>query len=471
MENTGTKYNDTVVKGFAISALVWGAAAMLFGVTAAFEMVFPAVNMDLPYITFGRLRPLHTNAAIFGFALSIVFAGVYHSLQRLLRVRIFSDALAMINLVLYNLIIVLAALTLMGGFTQGKEYAELEWPIDILVAVMWVIFMINFFGTIAVRKEKQMFVAIWFYMATVITVPILYIVNNLALPVGLLKSYSIYSGTFDAAIQWWYGHNAVAFVLTTPFLGIMYYYFPKHIHQPVYSHRLSIVHFWSLIFIYIWAGPHHLLYTALPDWAQSLGTAFSVMLILPSWGGMLNGFLTLTQAKEKVTNDATLKFFLVAITFYGMSTFEGPMMAVKSINSLSHYTDWTIAHVHAGAIGWVGFMGIAMLYYMVPRLWNKKLYSEGLANTHFWLGTIGILLYVVSMWSSGITEGAMWRAVDSETGRLVYQDWVAITEVLWPFRLVRALGGTLYLTGFLIMIFNLVKTMNSSVPHQERAAA
>ncbi|MCB1309553.1 MAG: cbb3-type cytochrome c oxidase subunit I, partial [Leptospiraceae bacterium] len=350
------EYNDRVVKGFAISAMVWGAAAMTVGVLIAFQLVFPALNLELPWTSFGRLRPLHTNAAIFGFALSIVFASVYHSMQRVLRTRLFSDSLATIHLVLYNLIIVLAALSLVMGFNQAKEYAELEWPIDILVAVMWVIFTINFFGTIAKRREKQMYVAIWFYMATVITVPILYIVNNLAIPVDLTKSYSLFAGVHDANIQWWYGHNAVAFVLTTPFLGIMYYYFPKHINQPVYSHRLSIVHFWSLIFIYIWAGPHHLLYSPLPDWAQSLGTVFSIMLILPSWGGMLNGFLTLTQAKERVQTDALVKFFLVAITFYGMSTFEGPMMSIKSINSLSHFDDWTIGHVHGGALGWVGFM-------------------------------------------------------------------------------------------------------------------
>ncbi|MBI3395633.1 MAG: cbb3-type cytochrome c oxidase subunit I [Spirochaetia bacterium] len=379
-------YNDRVVKGFLISSLVWGVAGMLAGLLAAHQLVFPVLNLDLPYTSFGRIRPLHTNAVIFGFALSIVFAGVYHSLQRLLRVRLWSDKLAMLHLVLYNI----------------------------------------------TRKEKQLYVAIWFFMATVITVPILFLVNNAAIPVGLFKSYSVYSGVYDANVQWWYGHNAVAFVLTTPFLGIMYYYFPKHINQPVFSHRLSIVHFWSLIFIYIWAGPHHLLYSPLPDWAQSLGTAFSIMLILPSWGGMLNGFLTLTQAKEKIQTDATLKMFLVAITFYGMSTFEGPMMAVKSVNSLSHYTDWTIGHVHSGALGWVGFMSMAMMYYMVPRLWGRKLYSEKLANTHFWLGTLGILLYVVSMWTSGITEGAMWRAINPETGELQYQNWITISELLWP---------------------------------------
>lgn len=462
MEHSEIKYNDGVVKGFVYSAMVWGTAAFLFGTTAAFQMVFPDLNFDLPYLSFGRMRPLHTNAAIFGFALSIVYAGVYHSSQRLLRTRLYSDFLSMLHLVLYNIAIASAVVTLLMGYTQGKEYAELEWPLDIAVVVVAVVFLVNFFGTIAIRKERQMYVAIWFYMATVIAVPILYVFNNLALPAGLFKSYSIYSGTFDAAIQWWYGHNAVAFVLTTPFLGLMYYYFPKHIHLPIYSHRLSIVHFWSLIFIYIWAGPHHLLYSPLPDWAQSLGSAFSIMLILPSWGGMLNGFLTLTRAKESITNDATLKMFLVAITFYGMSTFEGPMMSIKTVNSLSHFTDWTIGHVHSGTLGWVGFMSMAVLYYMVPRLWKRKLYSETLANLHFWLGTMGILLYVVSMWTSGITEGAMWRAVDPVSGKLLYPDWVAITESLWTFRLARAMGGGLYLTGFVIQVFNLVMTIRST---------
>ncbi|MDH5655846.1 MAG: cytochrome-c oxidase, cbb3-type subunit I [Spirochaetia bacterium] len=469
MEHNKGNYSNGVVKGFLISAVVWGVVGMLVGLIIAFQLVFPSLNLDLPWTSFGRLRPLHTNAIIFGFALSIVFAGVYHSMQRVLRTRLFSDTLAKIHLILYNTIIVLAAVTLLLGYSQAKEYAELEWPIDILVAVMWVIFTINFFGTLAIRKEKQMFVAIWFFMATVIAVPILYIVNNLAIPTGLFSSYSIFSGSFDANVQWWYGHNAVAFVLTTPFLGIMYYYFPKHIKLPLYSHRLSIVHFWSLVFIYIWAGPHHLLWSPVPDWAQSLGTAFSIMLILPSWGGMLNGFLTLTQAKEKVQTDATLKFFLVAITFYGMSTFEGPMMSLKSVNGLSHFTDWTIGHVHAGALGWVGFMSIAMLYYLVPRVWHTKLYSEKFANWHFWLGTLGILLYVVSMWVSGITEGLLWRAVDSSTGELLYKSWNYITDQLWAMRLVRALGGTLYLTGMILMGYNLYKTVQLSPSRTKQA--
>ena len=362
----------------------------------------------------------------------------------------------MLHLVLYNTAIVAAAVTLLLGYNQSKEYAELEWPVDLLIAVMWVIFMINFFGTIAIRREKQMYVAIWFYMASVITIPILFITNNLVVPAELWKSYSIFSGVFDANVQWWYGHNAVAFVLTTPFLGIMYYYFPKHINQPIYSHRLSIVHFWSLIFIYIWAGPHHLLYSPLPDWAQSLGAAFSIMLILPSWGGMLNGFLTLTQAKEKIQTDATVKFFLVAITFYGMSTFEGPMMSIKTINSLSHFNDWTIGHVHSGTLGWVGFMSFAMLYYLIPQMAGRPLYSEKLANVHFWIGTLGILIYIISMWISGITEGAMWRAV-TESGFLEYPNWIQITERLHPYRLLRAIGGTMYLLGLFLMIYNFVK--------------
>lgn len=460
MNEIQTKYNDVVVKWFIISAVVWGITAMLVGVLIAFQLVYPSLNFEFAYTSFGRLRPLHTNAAIFGFALSAVFAAIYYSMQRVLRTRLFSDKLAMLHLILYNLTIVGAAVTLVLGYSQSKEYAELEWPLDILIAVWWVIFAVNFFGTIAIRKEKQMYVAIWFYMATVITVPILFIGNNVALPVGLFKSYSLYSGVFDANVQWWYGHNAVAFVLTTPFLGLMYYYFPKHINQPVYSHKLSIVHFWSLIFIYLWAGPHHLLYSPLPDWAQSLGTAFSIMLILPSWGGMLNGFLTLTQAKEKVQTDAIVKFFLVGITFYGMSTFEGPLMSIKTINSLSHFNDWTIGHVHSGTLGWVGFMSIAMIYFLVPKIWNKKLYSEKLANAHFWLGTIGILVYVVSMWIAGVTEGAMWRAVD-ETGRLAYPNWIRITELLEPYRLARAIGGTMYLAGMIMMAYNLIKTVKS----------
>ncbi|MCB1193059.1 MAG: cytochrome-c oxidase, cbb3-type subunit I [Leptospiraceae bacterium] len=458
-QDTG-HYNDFIVKGFLISSLIWGIASMLIGVIIAFQLVFPELNF-LPYFSFGRLRPLHTNAAIFGFALSIIFTTAYHSVQRLLRVRIWSDKLALVHLGLYNLTILLAAITLPLGFNQSKEYAELEWPLDILIVVWYVIFFINYLMTIIKREEKQLYVAIWFYIASFVTVPILFIVNNLALPVGLLKSFSVFSGVFDANIQWWYGHNAVAFVLTTPFLGLMYYYFPKHIKQPIYSHRLSIIHFWSLIFIYIWAGPHHLLYSPIPDWLQTTGMVFSIMLWMPSWGGMLNGFLTLTQAKEKIKTDATLKMMLVGITFYGMSTFEGPLLSIRSVSALGHNTDWIIGHVHGGTLGWVGMMSAAAIYYLTPRLWNTNLFSEKLANTHFWLGTLGILLYVVSMWASGITEGSLWRAIN-EKGFLEYPNWVEITKYLfWP-RLVRGLGGVMYLMGIILMVYNVVKTIGTA---------
>ncbi|MCE9502071.1 MAG: cytochrome-c oxidase, cbb3-type subunit I [Leptospira sp.] len=454
------KYNDSIVKGFVISSIVWGIASMLIGVWIAFQLVFPELNFNLPFFSFGRLRPLHTNAAIFGFALSIIFATAYHMVQRLCRVRIFSDKMAKIHLVLYNITIVLAAITLPLGFTQSKEYAELEWPLDILVVVWFLLFIINFFATIARREEKQLYVALWFYIASAVTIPILYLVNNLVIPVGLLKSYSVYSGVYDANIQWWYGHNAVAFVLTTPFLGLMYYYFPKHIKQPIYSHRLSIIHFWALIFLYIWAGPHHLLFTPLPDWLQTTGMIFSIMLWMPSWGGMLNGFLTLTQAKEKIKTDAIVKMMLVGITFYGMSTFEGPLLSIRAMSALAHNTDWIIGHVHSGTLGWVGMMSFAVIYYLVPRLWNTNLYSEKLANTHFWLATLGILLYIVSMWVSGISEGSMWRALD-EKGALVFKDWVEITGNLKLYRIFRGISGVMYLTGVFIMTYNVIKTIGT----------
>ncbi|EKR62879.1 cytochrome c oxidase, cbb3-type, subunit I [Leptospira weilii str. 2006001853] len=460
MGQTSTKYNDSIVKGFIVSALVWGVASMLVGVLAAFQMVYPELNFTR-YFTFGRIRPLHTNAAIFGFALSVIFATAYHLIQRLCRVRIWNDSLAKIHFVLYNLTIVLAAITLPLGLNQSKEYAELEWPLDLLIVVWFVIFLVNFLATIFTREEKQLYAAIWFYIASFVTIPILFIVNNLSVPVSLSKSYSIFSGVYDANIQWWYGHNAVAFVLTTPFLGLMYYYFPKHIKQPIYSHRLSIIHFWSLIFIYIWAGPHHLLNTPLPEWLQTTGMAFSIMLWMPSWGGMLNGFLTLTQAKEKIKTDAILKMMLVGITFYGMSTFEGPLLSIRSISALGHNTDWIIGHVHSGTLGWVGMMSFAAIYYLVPRMWNANLYSEKLANVHFWFATLGILLYIVSMWVSGITEGSMWRAIDSK-GFLQYPTWVQITEVLNPFRFARAVAGAIYLSGVFVMLYNVFKTIQSS---------
>ena len=460
MKSNNSEYNDFIVKGFIISGMIWGFASMLFGVLIAFQLVYPELNFDLPFLSFGRLRPLHTNAAIFGFALSIIFATAYHTVQRLCRRRIFSDSLANVHLVLYNLTIVLAALTLPLGYTQSKEYAELEWPLDILIVVWYLIFFGNYLLTVFKRNEDQLYVAIWFYIASFITVPLLYVVNNVSIPVDLMKSYSVYAGVFDANIQWWYGHNAVAFVLTTPFLGLMYYYFPKHIKEPVYSHRLSIIHFWSLIFIYIWAGPHHLLYSPVPEWLQTLGVIFSVMLWMPSWGGMINGFLTISQAKDKIKLDAVVKMMLAGITFYGMSTFEGPLLSIRAVSALGHNTDWIIGHVHSGTLGWVGFMCAAALYYLVPRLWNTNLYSEKLANVHFWFGTLGILLYVVSMWASGISEGSMWRAVN-ETGGLKYDNWVAITDILKPMRLARAIGGTLYFIGVVVMIYNLIKTMQS----------
>ncbi len=456
-----TGYNYAVVKAFIAAAVLYGIAAMAAGLLASLQIIYPVLNFSTPMTSFGRIRPFHTCTAIFGFSLSIVFAAIYHSMQRLQKTPLFSTRLAWIHFIIYNLTVIAADVSLLFGRTQGKEFAELEWPFDILIIVSWLIFAVNFFGTLSIRGEKQMFVSIWFYMASVIAFPILFIVNNLAVPAGFLKSYSIYSGVFDANVQWWYGHNLFAFILTVPFLGIMYYYFPKHIRQPIYSHRLSVVHFWSMIVIFIWTGPHHLIYSPLPDWLQTLGTAFSIMLILPCWGALVNGFLTLSQAREKIQTDAALKFFILAIVFYGMSTFEGPIMSIKTVNGFSHFTDWTIAHVHSGTMGWVGFISFAMLYYLVPVIWNRRLYSETLANVHFWFGIIGIMLYVVSMWSSGLTEGAMWRAFDP-SGHLQYPDWIMITEVLRPLRIGRAIGGSLYLAGFLFLIINLLLTVFSA---------
>ena len=468
------QYDNQIVRWWVIGAIVWGLAAMLGGVILAFQLVYPELNMGLPWISFGRLRPVHTNGAIFGFTLSIVFATFYYAIPRLLKTPMWSSKLSRVHFGLYTLTIVLAVVTLVSGITQSKEYAELEWPIDVLIAAWWVIMGLNVFMTIKNREEQHLYAAIWFFIATIVTIPILYIVNNLSIPASLWKSYSIYSGSTDANIQWWYGHNAVAFVLTTPILGMMYYYLPKHSRLPIFSHRISIIHFWSLIFIYIWAGPHHLLYQPIPDWAQTLGMVFSVSLIAPSWGGMLNAFLTLTQAKDKIRTDATLKFILVAMTFYGMSTFEGPMMAIRSVNMISHNTDWTIGHVHGGALGWVAGMMFVAMYYLVPRLWNTKLYSEKLAEVHFWMATVGVLVYMVSMWVSGITEGLMWRAVDS-TGALQYPDWIEIVRTLKPYRIARALGGTLFLSGFILMVYNLIQTIRRKgqgfVPVDLREAA
>lgn len=451
-------YDDDIVKKFLFATVLWGFVAFLLGILIATQMADWRFNFQIPWLTFGRLRPLHTNAAVFAFAGNAIFAGIYHSSQRLLKARLASDLLSKLHFWGWQLIIVSAALTLPFGYTSSKEYAELEWPIDIAITLVWVIFAVNFFWTIAKRKEQHIYVAIWFYIATIITVAVLHIVNSLALPVSFLKSYPIYAGVQDALVQWWYGHNAVAFFLTTPFLGLMYYYIPKAANRPVYSYRLSIVHFWSLVFIYIWAGPHHLLHTSLPNWAQTLGMVFSLMLWAPSWGGMINGLLTLRGAWDKLRTDPILKFLITAVTFYGMSTFEGPLLSIKSVNSLAHYTDWIIGHVHGGALGWNGFLTFGMLYFLVPKLWKTELHSKSLANTHFWLGTLGILLYMMSMWAAGITQGLMWRAVD-DTGKLLYPDFVETVMRIVPLYWVRILGGLSFLIGFLVMVYNLGKTI------------
>ncbi len=416
-------YDDDIVKKFILATLVWGGIAFLVGLLAAIELAYWPMNMNLQWLTFGRLRPLHTNAAIFAFAGNAIFAGIYHSSQRLLKTRMFSDTLSKIHFWGWQLIIVAAAITLPLGLSQAKEYAELEWPIDIAITLIWVVFAVNFFGTLARRRERHIYVALWFYIATIVTVAVLHIVNSIEIPVSLTQSYPVYAGIQDALVQWWYGHNAVAFFLTTPFLGLMYYYLPKAAEKPVYSYRLSIIHFWALVFIYIWAGPHHLLYTSLPDWAQTLGMIFSVMLWAPSWGGMINGLLTLRGAWHLLRTDPVIKFFVAALTFYGMATFEGPLLSIKSVSSLGHYTDWIIGHVHGGALGWNGFLTFAMFYYLVPRLWNTKLYSVKLATTHFWIGLTGIILYYTSMVASGITQGLMWRAIDSQ-GRVLYTAFI-----------------------------------------------
>jgi cytochrome c oxidase cbb3-type subunit I/II len=450
-------YDDAIVRSFLFATIVWGVVGMLVGLLAALELSHHPLNLDLPWLTFGRLRPLHTNAVIFAFAGNAIFAAVYYSTQRLLKARMMSDALSRFHFWGWQLIIVAAAVTLPLGYTQGKEYAELEWPIDLAIAVVWLAFAFNFFGTIARRRERHLYVAIWFYIATVVTITLLHVFNNLVVPAGWLRSYPVYAGVQDAFMQWWYGHNAVGFLLTTPFLGLMYYFLPKAAGRPVYSYRLSILHFWSLVFIYIWAGPHHLHYTALPSWASTLGMVFSVMLWMPSWGGMVNGLLTLRGAWNRVAEDPILKFFVVGVTFYGMSTFEGPLMSVKGVNALSHYTDWTIAHVHGGALGWVGFMTFGMLYWLAPRVFQRELFSKGLATLHFWIALVGILLYIVSIWTAGITQGLMWRAFD-EDGRLAYPDFVETVLRLMPMYWVRVAGGSLYLLGAILCLANLLLT-------------
>jgi cytochrome c oxidase cbb3-type subunit I/II len=449
-------YDDDIVRKFLTATFVWGLVGMLVGLVIALQLAVPALNFG-PWLTFGRLRPLHTNAVIFAFAGNAFFTGAYYSTQRLLRARMFSDGLSRFHFWGWQAIIVAAALTLPLGFTQAKEYAELEWPIDIAIAVVWVVFAINFFGTIVRRRERHLYVAIWFYIASIVTVAVLHIFNNLSIPAGALKSYSIYAGVQDAFMQWWYGHNAVAFFLTTPFLGLMYYFMPKAADKPVFSYKLSILHFWTLVFMYIWAGPHHLHYTALPEWASTLGMLFSVMLWMPSWGGMVNGLLTLRGAWHKVVEEPVLKFFVLAVTAYGMSTFEGPMLSVKSVNALAHYTDWIIAHVHTGALGWNGFLTFGMIYWLLPRLFQTPLYSKKLAEVHFWIATFGILLYVVAIYSAGVTQGLMWRAFD-ETGRLAYPDFVETVMKLMPMYWMRAVGGTLYIAGMVVFGYNILMT-------------
>jgi len=453
------EYDDHYVRLFVLAGIIWGLIGMTVGLLVAFQLNFSFLNFELPWLTFGRLRPLHTNGAIFAFVGNMMFAGMYHSTQRLCKTRTASDLLTAIHFWGWQIIIVGAVLTLPLGLTQSKEYAELIWPLDILVAVVWIVFGINFFWTLARRNEPTLYVAIWFYIATIVTVAMLYVVNNLALPTSLVHSYPIFGGVKDALVQWWYGHNAVAFFLTTPILGIMYYYIPKAANRPVYSYRLSVVHFWSLVFIYIWAGPHHLLNTALPHWLQALGMLFSLMLWAPSWGGMLNGLLTLRGAWNQLRRDPVLKFFAAGVTFYGMATFEGPLLSIRSVNYLSHYTDWTIGHVHGGTLGWNGFMAAGLFYFLVPRLWKGKLYSESLANMHFWIGLVGILLYVASMWASGITQGLMLNGTVENGTVLAYPNFLDTLNSIRPLMLTRAVGGTLYLIGWGMLIYNVFKTI------------
>ncbi len=452
-------YDNRIVKWFAYATILWGAVGMIAGLLAAIQIYLPAANFNMPITTFGRVRPLHTNAVIFAFVGNGIFMGVYYSLQRLCKARMYSDMLSKIHFWGWQLIIVAAAITLLAGYTTGKEYAELEWPVDIAITLVWVVFGINMFGTILKRRESHLYVAIWFYIATWVTVAMLHLVNSFEIPVTLFKSYSWYAGVQDALVQWWYGHNAVAFFLTTPYLGIMYYFLPKAANRPVYSYRLSIIHFWALIYIYIWAGPHHLLYTALPDWAQSLGTVFSIMLIAPSWGGMLNGLFTLRGAWDKVREDPILKFLVVAVTCYGMATFEGPMLSLKNVNAISHFTDWTIAHVHVGALGWNGFLTFGVIYWIIPKIFNTQLYSKKLATNHFWIGTIGIVLYAIPMYWAGFEQSMMWKSFTPE-GQLKFQFLETVTNLI-PLYITRSIGGALFLSGVFIMIYNIYKTVQS----------
>ncbi|VXB87081.1 Cytochrome C oxidase Cbb3 [Flavobacterium sp. 9AF] len=469
MEMQQFYYDNKIVKKFLYASILFGVVGMLVGLTVAFMFLFPNMTDGISWLSFGRLRPLHTNAVIFAFVGNAIFAGVYYSLQRLLKTRMYSDVLSNINFWGWQLIIVAAAITLPLGYTTSKEYAELEWPIDIAIALIWVVFGINMIMTILRRRERHLYVAIWFYIATFVTVAVLHIFNSLELPVSALKSYSVYAGVQDALVQWWYGHNAVAFFLTTPFLGLMYYFVPKAANRPVYSYRLSIIHFWSLIFIYIWAGPHHLLYTALPDWAQNLGVVFSVMLIAPSWGGMINGLLTLRGVWDKVRTEPVLKFFVVGITGYGMATFEGPMLSLKNVNAIAHFTDWIVAHVHVGALAWNGFMTFGMIYWLIPRMTKTKLYSTALANFHFWIGTLGIILYALPMYVAGFTQASMWKQFKPD-GTLQYGNFLETVTEIMPMYLMRAIGGTLFVIGLLVLVYNVARTVMAGKPVEDELA-
>ncbi|MHC5309391.1 cytochrome-c oxidase, cbb3-type subunit I [Myroides sp. LJL116] len=462
-------YDNKIVKKFIYASILFGAVGMLVGLVLAVMFIFPNITDGIPWLSFGRLRPLHTNAVIFAFVGNAIFAGIYYSLQRLCKARMYSDFLTKLHFYGWQLIIVAAVITLPLGITTSKEYAELEWPIDIAIAVIWVAFGVNMVMTILKRRERHIYVAIWFYLATFVTVGVLHIVNSLELPVSTFKSYSVYAGVQDALVQWWYGHNAVAFFLTTPFLGLMYYFLPKAANRPIYSYRLSIIHFWSLIFLYIWAGPHHLLYTALPEWAQNLGVVFSVMLIAPSWGGMINGLLTLRGAWDKVRVDPVLKFFVVAITGYGMATFEGPMLSLKNVNAIAHYTDWIIAHVHVGALAWNGFFTFGMIYWLIPRMAKTKLYSTAMANFHFWIGTLGIVLYCIPMYVAGFSQHLMWKEFNPD-GTLTYGNFLDTVTAIMPMFIMRAIGGSLYLIGVLALVYNIYKTIRQGQTIEDELA-
>jgi cytochrome c oxidase cbb3-type subunit 1 len=460
-------YNYRIVKQFTIATVVWGVIGMLAGVFIAAQLAWPALNFDIPWLTYGRLRPLHTNAVIFAFGICGLFATSYYVVQRTCQVRLFSDKLAAFTFWGWQLVLVSAAITLPMGFTRGKEYAELEWPIALLITVVWVTYAVVFFGTLIKRKVRHIYVANWFFGAYIIAVALLHVVNGAAMPVSMWKSYSAYAGVQDAMIQWWYGHNAVGFILTAGYLGMVYYFIPKQAERPVYSYRLSIVHFWALIFTYMWAGPHHLHYTALPDWTQSIGMVFSLILLAPSWGGMINGIMTLSGAWHKLRSDPLLKFMIVSLSFYGMATFEGPMMSIKTVNALSHYTDWGIAHVHSGALGWVGFITMGSIYYLIPRMSGKReMWSVRLVDLHFWVATIGVVLYIASMWIAGVMQGLMWRAVNAD-GTLTYT-FAEGVKATYPYYVIRFTGGLLYLAGMVMMAYNTYRTMRDGQPVEAR---